>query len=279
MTKRFDLKLENDSSTSISIVERYREVVMKDDFKESLALVHYRGGKEEFQIGKSYLNSNDPIDRVVGADILGQLGWEDRTYLDESIRVLIPALQDKDEFVVSRVCCALGHRSDLRANTHVLKLAYSSSAEIRYGVVFALLGQESADVIDVMILLSSDVDRDVRNWAMFGLGSQIELDTIEIRDALFVGTSDDDSEVRGEALVGLAERHDDRIIELLFNEWETFDVASLLSLEAAEKAANTRLYSRLLDFQKTVDFSEDMQSMYASQLQHAIAACQPKIDK
>lgn len=276
MTKRFNLKLENDSESSISVVQRYRKVMIKDNFEESLALVHYRGGEEEFQIGKSYLGSKDPVDRVLGADILAQLGWQDRTYLNESVRLLISALKDKDEFVVYSACCALGHRCDPSAIPHIVELSNSPSATIRYGVVSALLGQDCKEAIDVMITLSSDTDRDVRNWAMFGLGSQIELDTIDIREALFVGTSDSDSEIREEALVWLAERDDERVIDLLLNEWRNSDDLGILSLEAAERAANTRLYAELLLFQEAIDFHGDMQ--FSSQLQRAIDACQPKIE-
>ncbi|MBV1919712.1 MAG: HEAT repeat domain-containing protein [Pseudomonadales bacterium] len=277
MTNRFNLKLENNTGSSISVVERYRKVVMQDDFDESLALVHYRGGEEEFQIGAVYLRSDDPIDRAVGADILAQLGWQDRAYLKESVSLLISALEDTNEFVVCSVCCALGRRSDASATAHIVKLAGSLSAQIRYGVVSALLGQESQDVIDVMILLSRDSDGDVRNWAMFGLGSQIEVDTNEIRDALFVGASDDDSEVRGEALVGLAVRGDQRVVDLLLSEWANFDDVGVLSLEAAEGAANPRLYSKLLYLQGALVFSGNVQ--FESQLQCAIDACQPKVEQ
>lgn len=276
MTKRFNLILENNSESSISVVKRYRKVMIKDNFEESLALVHYRGGEEEFQIGKSYLGSKDPVDRVLGADILAKLGWQDRTYLNESVRLLIPALKDKDEFVVYSACCALGHRCDPSAIPHIVELSNSPSATIRYGVVSALLGQDGEEAIDVMITLSSDTDRDVRNWAMFGLGSQIELDTIDIREALFVGTSDSDSEIREEALVGLAERDDERVIDLLLNEWRNSDDLGILSLEAAERAANTRLYAELLLFQEAIDFHGEMQ--FSSQLQRAIDACKPKIE-
>jgi len=277
MTKRFNLKLENNTESSIAVVQSYRKVMMQDDVNESLALVHYRGGEEEFHIGASYLSSSDPIDRALGADVLAQLGWQDRTYLAESVDLLIPALQDEDEFVVYHVCCALGHRSDPKAIPHVLKLAQSKNENIRYGVVFALLGQDSQDAVEAMIALSKDSDLDVRNWAMFGLGSQIEADTPEIRDALLLGALDSDSEIRGEALVGLAQRKDKRAIDLLLNEWETHADVSILSLEAAEVVASHRLYSKLVYLQKTFEFAGDTQ--FTSQLQSAIDSCKPKIEQ
>ncbi len=276
MPARFNSRLENNSESSISVVQRYRKVMMQNVFDENLALVHYRGGEEEFQIGKSYLNSKDPTDRAVGADILAQLGWQDRTYLDESLGILIPALKDENELVVCSVCYALGHRSDPRAIPHVLTLAQSPSEKIRCGVVSALLGQESEDAIDAMIILSKDSNQDVRNWAMFGLGSQIEANSAEVREALFVGTSDTHSEIRGEALLGLAERKDDRIVDLLLREWENYDYVSILSLEAAEKTESSRLYSALLNFKKTMDLEGG--ERFFSQLQCAIDACQPKIE-
>jgi HEAT repeat protein len=274
---RFDLKYENKSESSRSVVERYRRGIEENNWDTNLALVHYRGGEEEFQLGKAYLNSDDPIDRGVGADILGQLGWRDKTFLDMSVSLLISALQDKVDSVVYFACVALGNRCDERGIAHVIKLAQSPSTEIRNGVVFALLGQESAEAIDVMLLLSHDEDLDTRNWAMFGLGTQIEIDSPQIRQALHKGTADEDSEIRGEALVGLANRKDSSAIELLLNEWKNFEDVSILSVEAAEIIASPRLYSTLVELENTLDLEEDV--FFEYQLQHALDACKPKMLK
>lgn len=282
---RFDLKYENKSETSISVVERYRRAIEQEyrdsgwegSWDNSLALVHYRGGEEEFRLGKAYLCSDDPLDRTVGADILGQLGWRDETFLDESVSLLISALKDKVDSVVYCACVALGHRSDPRAITHVIELAKSPSTEIRNGVVFALLGHTSTEAIHTMLMLTCDDDPETRNWAMFGLGTQIDTDTPEIREALVKGTSDDDSEIRGEALVGLANRKDHRAQELLLNEWKTYEDVSMLSVEAAELIASPRLYSSLLELSATLDLEDDF--FFESQLQLAIEACKPQILK
>lgn len=257
------------------MVERYRRGIEQNNWDINLGLVHYRGGEEEFQLGKTYLNSDDSLDRGVGADILGQLGWRDKTFLDLSVSLLISALQDKVDNVVYCDCIALGHRCDEKAIAHVIKFAQSPSTEIRNGVVFALLGQESAEAIDVMLLLSCDEDIDTRNWAMFGLGTQIASDSPDIRQALLKGTSDKDSEIRGEALVGLANRNDSSIVQLIINEWETVEEVSILSIEAAEIVASSRLYSTLTELEKTLDLDEDV--FFQFQLQHALDACRPKI--
>ena len=275
MKKRFDLKLENDSTKSSVVVDAYRKVILREDFEESLALVHYRGGKEEFSLGVKYTESQDFIDRIVGADILGQLGWMDQTFREESVDVLIPMLNDEEATVVHAACCALGHRHHLKAVPCMINLAQSSVALIRLGVAQGLLGFESEDAINTLIVLSKDPDTDVRNWAMFGLATQIETDTSNIREALFAAASDVDFEVRGEAFVGLAIRKDLRVIDLLLEEWKNFSGVSILSLEAAQEIASPRLYSQLSSFVQTLDCEDD--AAFEEQLYKALEACRPKL--
>jgi hypothetical protein len=72
--------------------------------------VHYRGGKTEFRAGIKLLASDDPLERSVGADVVAQIGWRDRAFLDESVDALLFALGDHDVSVVPSVIFALGHR-------------------------------------------------------------------------------------------------------------------------------------------------------------------------
>jgi HEAT repeats len=276
MKKRFDLKLENDSTKSRSVVEAYRRVIVQEEFEESLALVHYRGGEEEFLLGVEYIYSDDFIDRIVGADILGQLGWLDQTYREESVDLLIPMLRDGEASVVHAVCCALGHRHHDKSLPYIVALADSAVGLVRLGVAQALLGFESDAAINTLIFLSKDPDIDVRNWSMFGLATQVETDTDVIRNALLAGASDSDFEVRGEAFVGLAARKDSRVVDLLINEWDSHSGVSILSLEAAAEIASPRLYSRLVNFVKTLDCEDD--EAFALQLHKAMEACKPKLE-
>jgi hypothetical protein len=48
-----------------------------------------------------------------------------------------------------------------------------------------------------------------------------------------------------------------------------------LSIEAAEILASPRLYSTLIELEKTLDLEEDV--FFEYQLQHALDACKPKI--
>ena len=110
MKTRHSERFENDPTPSRSLIEKYREAVGQDDDDDSLALVSYRGGREEYEIGLEYCLSSDPLDRATGADVLSQLGWQDQTFLEETVDVLIPMLKDPDHCVAS---CAAINPSDL----------------------------------------------------------------------------------------------------------------------------------------------------------------------
>ncbi|KAF3884776.1 MULTISPECIES: HEAT repeat domain-containing protein [Nostocales] len=139
-------------------------------------------------------------------------------------------------------------------------------------VVLGLSCQEDESAIQTLIELSADEDKDIRNWATFGLGSQIEIDTQEIRDALYrrilseVGEDDTIAEIRGEALLGLAIRKDERVIEPLIGELES-DRVGRLSVEAALAIGDNRLYSALVKLQDWWDIDVEL-------LQAAISKCQ-----
>lgn len=275
MKTRHDERYEDDPTPSWEVARRYREAIFDDDHVVSLALLHYRGGAEEFRLGKDYSCSDDAGDRATGADILAQLGWSDQTFRDESIAILTALLADSDSYVIYCAAVGLGHRSAQSAIPALLKLADHPDPLVRYGAVFGLSGHEDERAINALIRLSSDEDHDVRNWAVFGLGSQIDTDSPEIRNALRHALGDPDHEIRGEALVGLAKRRDAAIIPELLNEWRDDDV-SLLSLEAAEETHDPRLYYRLRHFTEILSLDDD--PYFAGRLADAIEACKPKAE-
>lgn len=271
MKTRHDDRYENDPTPSRIIAERYREVILEDDHEASLALIHYRGGLEEFSLGIEYCQSADPLDRELGARILAQLGWSDQTFLDESVDRLIVLLGDADLNVIAAAAFALGHRSVDRAIPHLLQHADHQDAYVRFGVVYGLSGSEDPNAIVALIKHTSDEDHDVRNWAVFGLGTQTECDSPAIREALWASLADADMEVRGEALVGLAKRKDPRSKDAILSEWEHDDIG-ILSLEAAEELGDPELLESLQEFQKSMNLDDD--PCYRKQLLAAVTACE-----
>jgi HEAT repeat protein len=207
-----------DTRTSEELVELHREGLRKDNDRESMAILHFRGGEMEFRLAKALTESADAEDRAIGADILAQLGWDDRTFLDESVSILISLLEDSDHHVISCAAVGLGHRRDSRAIAPLLRLAEHENACVRFGVAFGLCGHDNDDAIATLVTLSGDSDNETRNWAMFGIGTQTKIDTPQIRAALLIGLEDDEPEIRGEAMIGLAGRGDLRCVDAILKE-------------------------------------------------------------
>jgi len=137
-------------------------------------------------------------------------------------------------------------------------------------VVLGLSGHENASAITALIELTNDADDEVRDWATFGIGTQVEADTPEIRDALYARTSDVDGDTRGEALVGLARRKDARVLEPLIRELAP-DSVGRLALEAVEAIGDPRLYPALAMLKSR--WAAD--SADADLLEDALAKCRP----
>ena len=266
-------RCDSDPTPSRVIVEAYRAAYGDEKAEASLATVHYRGGKEELEIGLEYKRSLDPKDRAVGADVLAQLGWSDRTFLDETVKALIGLLADEDANVVYCAAVGLGHRDDSRAVPHLVALANHVDSQVRFGVAFGLLGQDDPAAISCLIHLVSDVDPKVRSWGVFGLGSQTDADTPELREALLRALDDPDLEVRGEALVGLACRHDPRTKDALLAEWQG-DVISALSLEAAQELRDPALLPSLTEIH--TQYGGEGDDYFEAKLQGALEACTPE---
>lgn len=74
---------------------------------------------------------------------------------------------------------------------------------------------DNIQAIDALIDLSNDKVASIRNWATFGLGSQIETDNNKIRKALWSRTSDKNQDTKLEAIVGLANRNDIKVKEII----------------------------------------------------------------
>lgn len=271
MKTHHDEGLENDNTSSRKAVEAHRVAKEEGEYSDHLTLVSYRGTQVELDLGLEYARSTDPLDREVGAEVLAQLGWSDHTFLEESVEALIHLLQDEDNGVIAAAGTALGHRGAPQAIPHLVALAENSDGKIRYAVVLGLLGHDDPRAIACLVHLAQDTDSDVRNWALFGLGAQIESDTPEIRDALFRGLSDPDNDARAEAQAGLAHRNDERVVDALIQEFQRDSIGNT-SLEAAACIADARLRPGLLHIHEQVELEDDI---WTAALEDAIATCQP----
>lgn len=224
---------------------------------DAVVMLHFRGTKDVFDAACQLCASECPRERTLGANILGQLGIPNRSFPKESVAVLLKLLEvESAEDVLVSICIALGHIHDPTAIPSLSRLKTRPSADVRYAVAFGLLGFEDHLAIKTLIDLSGDQNDEVRDWATFGLGSQIDVDAPAIRAALLARVSDKDEGTRGEALVGLARRKAQRVVEPLIKELERYpvsDYGNYSLLEAAQEIADIRLLPVLTKLKQSAD--------------------------
>jgi len=272
------------------LVEELRAERLDEDSEwPALPELHHRGGAAELELTLQLTHSDNPEDRTIGADILGQFGVrsttkEERenagpegilnrgTFLKETVDELLRILDDDAPSVLSSAAVGLGYRGDPRAVEPLSKLADHPDAEVRHGVVFGLLGYEDPLAIESLIKLSRDEDEDVRDWATFGLGSQIEVDTPEIRQALADRLEDSFIDAKEEAIAGLAKRSDKRATDPLLEFWEQ-GLVSVATYEAAAALADPMLLPELREQkEESEDWTADLEYLRVF-LDDALKAC------
>jgi HEAT repeat protein len=213
---------------------------------ECVTVLHARGTREVFEAARELARDDEPEARELAADILGQLGQPDHTFPDECANTLLKMIQDEeDPGVLQSIAVALGYLHDPRAITPLAALAGHEDPEVREGVAMGLLGYEEAPAVNALLQMIEDESEEVRNWVAYGLGSEIALDTPEIRNALIGRLDDESGEVREEAMVGLAKRGDIRVIPAIQDELETTDELGIAVLEAAAELASPELLPQL----------------------------------
>ena len=195
-----------------SVDELFGVVVQEQDDDArwtAIRELHALGTREVFERGVQLCGSTHPLDRIAGADILGQLN----AYADEALQILNAMLGDGDAAVLESVVHALGQQQDGRTIDSLARLAVHDASNVRWAVATALedlIGDERAE--RVLLTLMRDGDTSVRDRATFAVGSLSDHDSPRIRAALAERLRDADSCVANEAALGLARRRDARAI-------------------------------------------------------------------
>lgn len=275
-TQNDDRKIETqDSTAEIEKLEDKQDEVLHF-YYGIVHIINTRGSDVEFKYSKKLSNSSDVNERVLAADILGDLGYKDKDgnkYYEYAVLKLIELLDDEHEEVINSAAISLGKRvrsDDFRAIKRLVGLADHHSKDIRFSVAYALAGSEHKEAINTLIRLSDDEDLRVKDWAVFGLGTQIDLDTPEIRAVLKKHLDDEDFGVRGEALVGLAKRGDRSIVEAVKRELEG-EIEGTFAIEASELLADPSLIDSLIQLKIKCDNGKN--DYFMSCIEDAIKAC------
>jgi HEAT repeat protein len=193
----------------------------------------------------------------------------------ECIPEVLPELlamldQSQPVEVLLAVIEALGHAWTESACLAVVPFAGHPDVSVRLAAVRSMPGgietiAGSTAVAATLIERFHDDDSEVRDWATFGLGSMLDIDSVEIRVALRGNLEDPDYDVQCEALVGLARRGDLSAVEPTIRMLAGESVGRLV-VEAAGLLADPKLLPALKELGTWWDIDSDL-------LGAAVSAC------
>jgi hypothetical protein len=177
-------------------------------------------------------------------------------------------------------CCwsmaqALEYARDPIGVPVLVRLADHSDSDVRFKVASALpcCAEYGAlvdpSIVDSLLRLMEDTDADVRDWATFGLGQQLEADSPTIRDSFIRHLNDDHDDTRFEALLGLARRRDRRAFAAVKAALEA-DAVFRLTVVSARYLSNPELLPSLLALTAWWDADPVV-------LKEAIGSCDPDV--
>ena len=133
-----------DSLDTDELLARTADAARQDgsgETHERWALVrelHRRGGRPVFERGVAWCGSPDRLLRCLGADVLGQLGFEEQyPFADGATPVPVALLDDAEATVVSSALVALGHLGTGDC-AGICALAGHESEEVRHSVAYCL---------------------------------------------------------------------------------------------------------------------------------------------
>jgi len=260
------------------LVEQALSIDDEDDhgYWAVVTALQSRGEIETFAIMSDLCSSGSPARQRLGLNVLAQLGFESgRPFLEQSLPIVTGLSRpDVHDSVLVAAVSALGHLHDVRGLNSVLAFADHDNQQVRFAVATCLpfVAGDPADsrAVEALIRLSIDEASDVRDWATFGIGSLLEVDDDDVRQALMARIDDSDGDTAGEALVGLAARRDNRIFNRINDQLGDLGVGNLI-VEAAAKLADVRLLPALYRLRDEGWAHDDPRGQW---LQEAIAACE-----
>jgi HEAT repeat protein len=219
--------------------------------------------------------ASDPEEklRALVPDTLRFLGGMAKPLRDETVSLLGKMLQaPQSRAVLCSIALAFVDLSHEAALELLLPLRAHSDEKVRSAVIHGIL-PVAHGAVQELIELSRDESDEVRDWATFGLGSQLGypgeprfLDTPEIRAALVDRLADPHAETRAEATLGLAYRHDERAIPVIAQELGAGTEFGQY-VEAAEVLGDDRLLEPLAGYAKAHS---------SARVARALAACDPQ---
>ena len=218
--------------TSEKIFTRLLKNKTQKTFWDNVGELRKRPNKEVYNRAFKLANSESEKDKIIGIYVLAQLGFNPRFEQNKTVDLYFKLLEnEKSPKVISAILSSISHNNENLNENQISKLIEYKThnfADVRFELTLAISCLENENAIKTLIELSSDKDSDIRNWATFGIGRQLENDTEDIRNALWNRINDSNFETKSEAIVGLANRLDRRIKEVIISELKNGDYGTLV---------------------------------------------------
>lgn len=273
----------SDARTSEELVEvKLKKGVTKEEKDQAGRNLYYRGGLSELRLIKSLVSSKDFRYRTEGAYLIGW-GFNKKQFRKTRLELVLNGLRNEKKVnpLQGYIKSAEEFLPDKQVIDSLLELGDHPSSWVRYCLAESFWGLGHIESIRrVLIQLMRDSDKEVRDWATFGLAlgnmpSLINhLGSYEIRMALLGQMDDPYPIVRAEAICGLAERGDPAGIPFLIRDLESEDIPAAF-LDAASKYASPKLLPSLLRLRERF---EDTNDSWDRWLGFAIRDCQAAVD-
>jgi HEAT repeat protein len=192
---------------------------------DAVSKLRSNGSREIFDIAARWLQESEPLKRARAAAILAQLRLPTEVpttepkwlFREEAFPLIADMLKRGDDpMALDSGIAALGHLYNSAAIPIIAAYKDHPDDNVRFSVACAL-GHfpNDPEAVATLLTLTRDDDSEVRDWAVFGLGVQGDVDSPEIREALLERLTDTDEDVREEATVGLGKRRDLRLLPVL----------------------------------------------------------------
>jgi hypothetical protein len=240
---------------------------------ENIQELRYRPSLEIFNASVKLIKSRIPKKRIIGINVLAQLGLPPRPFFKESRKLFFDILiKEKDPKVLLPVLYAIGHNNEkLKSDVIALLASFKDNADegVREGLVSALLSVDNKLAIDALIHLTTDKVSTIRDWATFGIGTQIDRNNKRIREALWLRVDDKDEVTKLEAIVGLAKRKDKRIKQKIQNEILEGENSTLI-FEAIQELGDKTFLPFLKKNLSSAKKNDDKNSIWLDKLNEAI---------
>lgn len=223
--------------TDDKLIDRLLTNTSDKTYWDNIAVLRSRPSDYIFEKCVYFIKSDNPKENIVGIDTLAQLGVTPRQFYKQTIELYFEQLEIvNDPKILMTLLYAIGHNNDKLSKLQIEKLcSFSGTSDnlIKEGLVFSLLGIDNILAIETLIKLSTDKLSYIRDWATFGIGTQIERNNKDIRQALWNRVNDKHQETKLEAIVGLARRKDSRVNDIIRRELLAGEFGTLL-FEAIE---------------------------------------------